>query len=140
MEIPNKDIFTGNKVLLVGYSKDSSSFSRHVYRGLADSGIKVYPYNPNKSEYDVKVYNDYNEIKDIPEVAVVLLNKENLSSAIDDLLGSGIKRLIINNKNSASEEVIQKCKDKAIELNILCPLLIVGTGFHKIHKFFAQIF
>lgn len=140
MKIPGKEIFTENKVLLVGFSKDQSSFSRQVYYGFEDADIKVYPYNPNKTDYGVKVYNSYSEIESIPEVAVVLLSRMNLESEIESLLNSGVKRVIVNSKANITDEIIKKCEDKGVELNILCPLLIVGKGFHKVHKFFAGLF
>ncbi len=140
MKIPGKEIFTDNSVVLVGYSKDASHFSHMVYHSLLDAEIKVYPYNPNKAEYSVKVYNSFSEIENIPEVAIILLNKEDLTNGIDDILSSGIKRIIINNKNHVTDEILNKCAEKSIFVNILCPLLIVGNGFHKVHKFFAKIF
>lgn len=140
MKIPGKEIFKENKVMLVGISKDQSSFSRQVYYGFEDADIKVYPYNPNKGDYGIKVYNSYSDMECIPEVAVVLLSRKNLENEIDSLLNSGINRVIINNKACVTNEIIKKCEDKGVELNILCPLLIVGKGFHKVHKFFAGLF
>ncbi len=140
MDIPGIDIFTDNKVLLIGFSNKQGAFSREVYNSFEDAGITVYPYNPNKSDYDVKVYNSFQDIEDIPEVAVVLLNKESLNSEIENILSSGVKRVIINSKSHISLDVLDKFKRSSVELNILCPLLIVGNGFHKVHKFFAGLF
>lgn len=140
MKLPGKEIFKDDKVLLVGYSKNPSSFSRMVYQAFEDAGISVLPYNPNKADYDVKVFNNLSDIESMPEVASVVLGKESLSEAIDSILDSGVKRIIINSKASVTQEIVDKCNSKDVKLDVFCPLLIVGTGFHKIHKFFATLF
>lgn len=140
MNVPGKDIFTNSRVLLIGFSVRQNTFSREVYNSLEDEAITVVPYNPKSADYGVKVYNNYSDIDNIPEVAVVLLNKDNLSKEVDKILSSGVKRVIVNSKSHLTLEVINKFKNSDVELDILCPLLIVGRGFHRIHKFFAGLF
>lgn len=140
MKIPGKEIFKDEKVLLIGYSRNPSGFSRMVYHQFEDAGISVTPYNPNSGDYDVEVYNNFSDIKEMPEVATAILGKESLESSIDEIVNSGIKRLIVNSKGAVTQKVIDKCNEKGVDLDVFCPLLIVGTGFHKVHKFFATLF
>lgn len=140
MNIPEKTIFTDNRALLVGYSKDPSSFSRIVYHGLEEAGIKVYPYNPKEGEYDVKVYNNYTDIENLPETGVVLLGKKSLAAAMEEILQSGLKKVIVNTKAAVTQDIRDKFSEAGIEVHTLCPLMITGGGIHGLHRFFARLF
>lgn len=140
MKLPGKEIFRSNKVLLVGYSSKSGAFSKMVYNEMEAAGIDVYPYNPNKGEYDIEVYSSLDSINDLPETAVVLVGPEHIDSALNDLIKSNVKTIIINRKMKIDSKILTHCNDNSIEIKFFCPLLIVGKGFHKVHKFFATLF
>lgn len=140
MEIPGKEIFENDRVLLVGYSSDPSSFSRMVYRELEDAGLDVYPYNPKVREYDIEVYSNLDLIEPLPKTAVVLVSSANIDGVMDQLSSRDIKSVIINKKMGIDQSILDKCNRNGIEVKFFCPLLIVGKGFHKIHKFFATLF
>lgn len=136
----SKDFFDGNEVLFVGYSSRNPAFSRQVYQTFMRNGIKVYPLNnkPNGS-YDVKVYKSISELPKTPRSAYVLLNKNNSKNAIKHLAESGIKRILFQNKKIADSGILDECKKLGIEAAVAGPMMILGSGFHKIHGFFAGV-
>lgn len=140
MKLPGKEIFESDKVLLVGYSSNPSSFSRMVYSELEDAGLDVYPYNPKVREYDIEVFNSLDSIESLPKTAVVLVSSANIDSVMSELIQKDIKTVIINKKMSIDQTILDMCHKKGIEIKFFCPLLIVGKGFHKVHKFFATLF
>lgn len=134
----NKDFFTNNEVLFVGYSGKNPVFSREVYKAFTRSGIKVYPMNSKESgNYDVKVYKSLAELSRVPETAYVLLKKENAAQAVKQLAAGGVKRVLFQNKRNVDESILAECKKLGMEAVVTCPMMTFGTGIHKLHAFFA---
>ena len=134
----SKDFFDGNEVLFVGYSSRNRVFSRQVYQAFMRNGIKVYPLN-NKANgsYDVKVYKSMSELPKTPRSAYVLLNKNNSISVVRHLAENGIKKVLFQNKKIADSDTLNECEKLGIEAAVGCPMMVFGSGFHKIHGFFA---
>lgn len=139
----NKDYFLDGEVLFVGYSGNGSKnrlFSQGVYQAFMRSGIKVYPLNNKENgSYDVKVYRNLNELPKIPRCAYILLNRENTGNAVKQLADSGIKRILFQNKKNVDPDVLAECSKRNIETAVACPMMILGSGLHKIHGFFAGV-
>lgn len=132
--------YYGPSVILVGYSSDKNSFSRMVYRGMVDAGIKVFPVNKNKeADYDVLVYNDLAEIPEVTATACVLTSRANMLRAIEELKDYGIKRIQVQSKKSVDQEMMDYCSKMNIELSIGCPMMAIGSGFHRFHGFLAGV-
>jgi predicted CoA-binding protein len=136
----NREFFENNEVLFVGYSGRNKAFSSMVYKAFTDNGIKVYPLNNKEGgSYDVKVYTRLSEIPTIPKSAYVLLNKENARKTIKTLADSGVKRILFQGKKVVDEGILEDCKSNGIEAVAACPMMIFGSGLHKIHGFFAGV-
>ncbi len=140
MKIPERSFISNNEILFLGYSSKKESFSRMLYKEFNKAGIDVYPVNPKKSDsYDVKVYNSHSELKKIPETAYILMNRDNSIAAFNTIKESGIKRVLFHNKKALTDEVLSSCIDNNIEAAAACPMMLIGGGFHKIHRFFAGL-
>lgn len=135
-----KDYFTNNEVLFVGYSRKNLPFSKMIYQAFTDQGIKVYPLN-NRADgnYDVKVYNQFSDLPKVPTCAYVLLKKENAQRILQELADHGVKRILFHNKKIGDAEILSECKKLGIETAIACPMMILGSGLHRIHAFFAGV-
>ncbi|MBI9099885.1 MAG: CoA-binding protein [Spirochaetaceae bacterium] len=139
MKIPTRDFITNQEILFMGYSSKKDSFSRMIYKELNKAGITVYPVNPKKSEnYDIKVYENISQLKKTPETAYILMKKENVSKAFSHIKDSGVKRILFQNRKMVSDEISNECKDRGIEIATACPMMLIGGGIHKIHRFFAS--
>lgn len=133
------DYFENKEVLFVGYSSRNKSFSNLIYKTLTKNGLEVYPVNVRKDcTFDINVYN-YENLPKIPRSAYVLLKKENTKIAVAELIQKGVKKFLFQNKASVDNETLRLCKEKGIETAIACPMMLYGSGFHKIHRFFAGV-
>lgn len=140
MAVPAKDYFKGNQVLFVGLSRNPGSFSRMVYKTFCNSGIDVFPINPNGSDGDdIKVYNSAAELEQVPETAYILLDQEKTGQMVEELAGLGVKQFLFQNKSTVSAGTLDFCASKDLETAIACPMMILSNGLiHRIHKFFAN--
>ena len=135
-----KDFFKDKEILFVGYSSRNNAYSKEIYQAFMNHQIKVYPYNTKENAtYDIKVYKSLAELPVIPKTAFVLLNKENTSVAVKELLGKGVVRILFRNKNNVSPETIAACEKAGVEIVFGCPLMIFGSGFHKFHALLAGV-
>ena len=137
----NKDFFTDNEVLFVGYSGGKNKvFVQGVHRAFVKHGLKVYPMNPRKdASFDVKVYRSFDELPKVPASAFVLLSKENAKKAIKELKERGVKKILFQSKRMADRELLDQCKALGLETAVACPMMVFGGGFHKFHGFLAGV-
>lgn len=135
-----KEFFTDNEVLLIGYSSKNGAFSKIIYQAFMKNGIKVYPLNSKEGgNYDIKVYRSISELPKVPACAYILLNSENTKKAVESLAGSGVRRILFQNKRTVTPETLKKCEEMGIEAAVACPMMILGSGLHRIHAFFAGV-
>ncbi len=140
MKVPERSFISNNEILFLGYSSKKESFSRMLYKEFKKAEITVYPYNPAKSDlYDVKVYNDYSELDKIPETAYILMNRENTMNAFKSLKDTGVKKILFHNKKHLTMEIQKSCKAAGIEVAAACPMMLIGGGIHKFHRFLANL-
>ncbi len=136
----SKDFFTEKEVIFMGYSSRTPQFSNMIYKAFSDAGIKVYPVNPKKDgKYDVKVYSDINELPRTPKIAYVLLNSENAKKAVENLKGSGVKKILFHRGKTADQQLLDDCAAAGIETAVACPMMLFGSGLHKLHALFAGV-
>ena len=136
----SKDFFKDNEVLFVGYSSRNSAYSKSIYQAFTNNQMKVYPYNTkDNATYDIKVYENLAELPIMPKSAFILLNKENTTKAVKELIGKGVKRILFHSAKSVDPAILQECEKAGIETAAGCPLMVFGTGIHKVHAFFAGV-
>lgn len=136
----NQTFFTDNEVLFVGYSQKNQFFCNQVYKAFLDKGIKVYPLNNRKdASFDMKIYRDLDELPKVPQCAYILLNKGNTEEVYQQLAAKGVKRMLFQSKRSVTPEILEKCKEMGIETIVACPMMVFGSGIHKLHGFFAGV-
>jgi predicted CoA-binding protein len=136
----NKNFFEDNEVLFIGYSGRNPFFSKMVFKAFTDAGLKVFPVNSRKGgSYDIKVYNDLNELPHTPKSAYILLNSKNSGEAVGQLKDRGVKRILFQNARTVSAETLEECSKAGIETAVACPMMAFGSGFHRIHAFLAGV-
>ncbi|MFP4016555.1 MAG: CoA-binding protein [Halanaerobiales bacterium] len=133
-----KDFFS-DELLFVGYSARNKGFSNKIYQTFSDNGIRVYPMNNKENNYDVKVYQTMEDLPTVPECAYVLLNKDNTKQVVKELVDNGVKKILFHNKKIVDSETLEECSKQGIETAVACPMMIFGSGIHKIHAFFAGV-
>jgi acyl-CoA synthetase (NDP forming) len=135
-----KDFFKDKEVLFVGYSSRNSAYSQEIFKTLTNNQIKVYPFNTKENaKYDVKVYQKLSELPIMPKSVFILLNKENTSKAVKELIGKGVKRILFRSAKTVDPVTLEECEKAGIETAVGCPMMIFGTGLHKLHALFAGV-
>jgi len=136
----SNDFFQDSEVLFVGYSSRNKGYSNGVMQGFSNNNIKVYPYNKkDNATFDVKVYKKLEELPVMPRSAFILCNKDNTAKAVKELIGKGVKRILFQGKNTVDATTLEECDKAGVVTAIGCPLMVYGTGFHKLHAFFAGV-
>lgn len=136
----NKEFFTNDEVLFVGYANRLPSFCKSVYQSFINSGIKVYPYNTKSdSNYDVKVYNSLEDLKAVPKTAFILFHEDSESKVVKQLADKGVKRILFQDATAAKSEIIEECGKLGIDTMVACPMMKFGKGLHRVHGFFAGV-
>ena len=134
------DFFTEKEILFMGYSSRVPQLSSMIYKAFTDAGMKVYPINPKASEkYDVKVYQNISELPKIPSIAYILLDNENAKTAVRQLKDSGVKKILFHRGKTVDQSLLDECKVAGLETAVACPMMIFGSGLHKLHGFFAGV-
>ena len=135
-----KDFFTDGEVLFVGYSSRNKAYSNSVLQAFTNNRIKVFPYNTKEgASFDIKVYKKFEELPVMPKAAYVLLNKENTTKVVKQLIDNGFKKILFYNKGTVDQVTLDACDQAGIVTAIGCPMMIFGTGLHKLHAFFAGV-
>jgi acyl-CoA synthetase (NDP forming) len=136
----NKSFFNEKDVLFVGYSSRNSAYSKEIFKSFTNNQMKVYPLNTKAdASYDVKVYKSLEELPVVPKNAFVLLNKENAAKAVPALIKKGVKKILFRSLQMVDQATLAECEKAGVETAYGCPMMIYGTGFHKIHAFFAGV-
>lgn len=136
----SRSFFTEKDIIFVGYSSRNSGYSKEIFKAFTDNGIKVYPYNTKaNATYDTKVYKSLKELPTVPKTAFVLLNKDNTTKAVNELIAKGVKKILFRSKNAVDSATVAECEKAGIETAYGCPMMIYGTGMHKFHAFFAGV-
>jgi predicted CoA-binding protein len=137
----SKSFFENDKeVLFVGYSSRNKAYSNSVLQAFSNCQIKVYPYNTKEgADFDTKVYKKLDDLPVMPKSAFILLNKENTAKAVKQLIDKGIKKILFYSKSTVDPATLAECDKAGVVTSIGCPMMIYGTGFHKLHAFFAGV-
>ncbi len=140
MEKISKDFFKGNEILFVGYSSKQKAFCSSIMNAMTKNGYKVYPMNnKTKTGFDVKVYQNFSELPKVPETAYVLVKGENAREMVKLLKENGVKRILFQNSKVADQDTLNLCKEIGIEAAVGCPMMVFGSGMHRLHAFFAGV-
>ncbi len=134
------EFFTDKEIIFMGYSSRNPQFSGSIYKAMTNAGYKVYPVNPKlDGKYDIKVYNSLSELPKIPTTAYVLTSNKNAGEAVKQLKNSGVKKILFHIGKTADKALIDECAAAGIETAVACPMMIFGSGLHKLHAFFAGV-
>lgn len=136
----SKGFFDEKEILFVGYSSRNKAYSNSVMQAFNNCQIKVYPYNTKENAtFDTKVYKRLEELPSMPTAAYVLLNKNNTAKAVKQLIDKGFKKILFYSRNTVDPATLEECDKAGVVTAIGCPMMIYGSGFHKIHAFFAGV-
>ncbi len=134
------EFLTEKEIIFMGYSSRNPQFSRSIYNAMTNAGYKVYPVNTRQGgKYDIKVYGGLSELPKIPSTAYVLMNNKNAGEAVRQLKDYGVKKILFHIGKTTDKALFDDCTAAGIETAVACPMMIFGSGIHKLHAFFAGV-
>lgn len=135
-----KDFFSDNEVLILGYPLSDDPSMKMILPAFLQSNIKVYAMNSNATgDLDIKIYKSFSELPKVPKCAYIYLEKNEITPWIPQMAANGVKRVLFHSKKDVETADVEACKKAGLETAIACPMMLLGKGFHKFHKFLAGV-
>ncbi len=135
-----KDYFSDNEVLILGYPLADDPSMKVILPAFLHSNIKVYAMNANAAgDQDIKVYKSFSELPKVPKCAYIYLEKDEITPWISELKENGVQRVLFHSKNDVTPADVAACKAAGLETAVACPMMLLGKGIHKFHKFLAGV-
>lgn len=130
----------GERLAVVGVSRNSKEFANAVFRELRDRGYEVVPVNPNADEVEgVRCYRTVAELPDV-DGAIVMVPAAGAADVVRQCAARGIERVWLHRgagQGSVSEEAVDAARTAGIDVvDGACPLMFLpDTGwFHRLHR------
>lgn len=135
-----KDYFTNNEVLILGYPLKDDPSMKMILPAFQKNNIKVYAMNANATgDLDIKIYKSFAELPTRPKCAYIYLEKNEITPWISEMVSNGVRRVLFHSKQDVEPADIEACKSAGLETAIACPMMLLGKGLHKFHKFLAGV-
>ncbi len=135
-----KAFFSDNEVLIVGYPLKNDPSMKMILPAFGKNHIKVYALNPKASgDLDIKIYKSFDELPKVPKCAYIYLEKDEITPWIPVLKEKGVQRVLFHSKKDVEPADVAACQKAGLDTAIACPMMLLGTGFHKLHKLLAGV-
>lgn len=135
-----KDYFTGSEVLILGYPLNDDPSMKMILPAFQKNNIKVYAMNANATrDLDIKIYKSFAELPKKPKCAYIYLEKNEITPWISEMVSNGVTRVLFHSKQDVDPADVEACKKAGLETAIACPMMLLGKGIHKFHKFLAGV-
>lgn len=135
-----KDYFTDGEVLIVGFPLKNDRSMKMILTAFKNNNIKVYALNTNAAgNSDITIHKSFAELPKKPKCAYIYLEKDEIAPWIGQMVSNGVTRVLFHSKRDVLPEGIEACKKAGLETAVACPMMLLGKGFHKFHKFLAGV-
>lgn len=136
----NKDFFTDNEVLVVGYPNKADPTMHYLMQAFMKNGLKVYALNSEgQGEADIKVYKSLGELPKVPKTAYMYADKKDIDPWIEQLKAAGVEKVLFHSKKDVDPNQLEKCGRVGLKTTVACPMMILGKGMHKFHAMLAGV-
>lgn len=132
------------RIAVVGVSRDPQQFQNGVFRKLKESGYEVVPVNPATAEVEgVPCYPSVQAVPQPVDGVLVMVSASRAAAVVRDCQAAGVKRVWLHRgagTGAVSPEAVALARQAGMSLvDGACPLMFLGGGLHKVHKFFTHI-
>lgn len=135
-----KDFFSDGEVLIIGYPLNDDPSMKMILPAFLRNNIKVYALNPKAgTDLDIKIYKSFSELPKIPKCAYIYLEKDEITPWIGDMAKNGVTRVLFHSRKDVEPADVEACNKAGLETAIACPMMLLGKGIHKLHKFLAGV-
>lgn len=138
------DFLQQKRIAVVGVSRDSKQFQNGVFRRLKESGYEVVPVNPSAAEVEgVPCYPSVTALPQPVDGVLVMVPASRAAAVVQDCQVAGVKRVWLHRgggPGAVSPEAVALARQAGMSLvDGACPLMFLGGGLHKVHRFFTHI-
>lgn len=136
----SKEYFSDNEVLILGYPLKEDPSMKMILQAFLNNNITVFALNgAAEGDAEIKIYKNLDELPKVPKCAYIYLEKEDITLWIEKLKSSGVTRVLFHSKKDVDPGDIELCRKAGLETAIACPMMLLGKGLHKFHKFLAGV-
>ncbi len=72
-------------------------------------------------------------------VPIYTLKRTKLTPWISRMASSGVTRVLFHSKKDVEPSDVEACRNAGLETAIACPMMLLGKGIHRFHKFLAGV-
>ncbi len=135
-----KDYFSDGEVVILGFPLKDDRSMKMILAAFKNNNIKVYAMNENATgNLDIKIHKSFAELPKKPKCAYIYLDKNEITPWIGQMISNGVTRVLFHSKRDVMPTDIEACKKAGLETAVACPMMLLGKGFHKFHKFLAGV-
>lgn len=135
-----KDFFSDNEVLILGYPLKEDPSMKMIRAALVRNNIRVYALNAGATGGpDIRIYRSFDDLPKVPECAYIYLEKDEITPWISVMKEKGVQRVLFHSKKDVEPADIEACRKAGLETAVACPMMLLGKGIHKFHKFLAGV-
>lgn len=135
-----KDYFSDSEVLILGYPLQKDSSMKLIMSAFAKNNIRVYALNAEAvGDLDIKIYKGFDQLPKVPKCAYIYLAKNRVTPWISVMKENGVKRVLFHSKKDVDPADIEACRKAGLETAVACPMMLLGSGIHKLHKALAGV-
>ena len=128
------------EALFYGCSLKDKRFCELAHKSLSENGIKLYPVgNSQDGSFSFKVYNNLDELPEIPSFAYIVSDKDETRKIVSRLHELGVKKILFNSKNCVDKDTLNECEKMGMQTIVACPMMVLRSGSCRIHAFFAGV-
>lgn len=137
-----EDFISQKNIAVIGVSRKKTKFGNAIYKEMKKKDYKVFPVNPNCSDFEGdKCYPNLSSIPENIDGVVINIPPQKAVDVLKDVNGAGIKRVWLQ-QGSQSDEAVKYCEDNNINCvsNECIIMFTKPLGFvHRVHKWIWKV-
>ena len=142
-----EDFLAQKRIAIAGVSRDSASFSVHLFDELCRRGYDVVPVNPNAVEVLGRpCFANVQDIEPPVEAVLLMTSPEVTEAVVQDCAEAGIKRVWMyragGKGGAVSPTAVEFCQEHGMQVVPgQCPFMFLPNvaAYHRFHGFLRKI-
>lgn len=136
----DRAFFDEDHVVLAGWTPRHGAWFDSVIKAFETQGTTVHLVSPRGGTHNGKtVHPTLDTLPVTPGLVCVFTRKETSATLVPALQARGIRKVAFASSLSGDTTLVQACRDRGMEAVTACPLMALGTGFHRLHGWLAGV-
>lgn len=134
----------GERIAVVGVSRDSTAFANAVYRAMRDHGYAMFPVNPHAPSIEGDACS--HSVAELPvdvDGVIVMVPASESAAVVEACADRGIARVWLHRgagPGSVSDDAVRVARERGIDIvDGACPLMFLDHAgwVHRVHRFIS---